>query len=63
MKGRASPIAERSIWFDHGRGDPSLNPGIGRLKMLRCWGCRTQHTPYCFCILMAEDHEINVDSK
>ena len=37
---------------------PSLNPGLGRLKMHRSWGWWMQHTPNCLCILMAEDHEI-----
>ena len=57
---KPGPIAERSNWLDHGRSDPSLNPGVGRIKMIKSWGCRTQHTPYCLCMLMAEDHEPSI---
>ena len=51
------PTAERSKSsdLDRGRGDPSLNPSEG------CYVDGEQkHTPYCLCMLVAEDHELSI---
>ena len=52
---KPGPIAEQSNSLDHGRGDPSLNPGEG------CYGEFEQYIRrILFRINVAEDHEPSI---